>query len=331
MAWFDHAGRKHLPWQQAVTPYRVWVSEIMLQQTQVATVLPYFQRFMVSFPTLADLARAPIDEVLHHWTGLGYYARGRNLHKAAQLACEHHRGQLPDSLDALVALPGIGRSTAGAILALGFGQRAVILDGNVKRVLARHHALAGDPAKAAVAAQFWSVADANTPSVRCGDYAQAMMDLGATLCTRSKPACERCPVQATCMAYAQGEPTRYPQKQRKAAAPMRQTTLAIYLQHDQVWMTQRPSTGIWGGLWCFPEWPADAPLPLHAEPLPEFVHVFSHFRLTIASMIIRTPIGASVSEANGRWVTLSILPALGFPAPIYSLLQRLGARQEASP
>lgn len=328
LAWFDHAGRKHLPWQQAVTPYRVWVSEIMLQQTQVSTVLPYFQRFMASFPTLADLARAPIDEVLHHWTGLGYYARGRNLHKAAQLSCERYAGALPDTLDALMALPGIGRSTAGAILALGFGQRAVILDGNVKRVLARHQALAGDPAKAAVSKAFWALANALTPTQRCADYTQAMMDLGATLCTRSKPACSRCPVQTSCMAYAQGEPTRYPEKQRKQAVPTREAILMIHRQHDQVWMQQRPSTGIWGGLWSFPEWPADAELPEQAEPLPAFMHVFSHFRLHIRPVLFSSRAVLGVSDANGRWVTLSDLPALGFPAPIYSLLQRLGARQE---
>jgi A/G-specific adenine glycosylase len=330
LAWFDHAGRKHLPWQQDVTPYRVWVSEIMLQQTQVSTVLPYFQRFMESFPTLADLARAPIDEVLHHWTGLGYYARGRNLHKAALLACEHHGGELPARLDELVALPGIGRSTAGAILALGFAQRAVILDGNVKRVLARYRALAGDPAKAAVASEFWLLADALTPNQRCGDYTQAMMDLGATLCTRSKPACERCPVQLGCMAYAQGEPGRYPEKQRKQAVPLREVALAIHLQQDQVWMVQRPSSGIWGGLWSFPEWLADQPLPKSTEMLPEFIHVFSHFRLNIRPMILSDLPSFTVSDAAGRWVTLSALPALGFPAPIYSLLQRLGARLEAS-
>ncbi|MFD0950732.1 A/G-specific adenine glycosylase [Paraperlucidibaca wandonensis] len=330
LAWFDHAGRKHLPWQQNVTPYRVWVSEIMLQQTQVSTALPYFQRFMASFPTLADLASASIDDVLHHWTGLGYYARGRNLHKAALLACERHDGQLPASLDELVALPGIGRSTAGAILSLGFGQRAVILDGNVKRVLARYHALAGDPAKAAVATQFWSLADALTPSQRCGDYTQAMMDLGATLCTRTKPACERCPVQDGCIAYAQGEPARYPEKQRKQPVPRREVTLAIHLHDDQAWMAQRPSSGIWGGLWSFPEWPSDTPLPTQAESLPEFVHVFSHFRLNIKPVIIQATSSLAVSEAAGRWVTLSDLPALGFPAPIYSLLQRLGARLEAS-
>lgn len=323
LAWFDHAGRKHLPWQQDVTPYRVWVSEIMLQQTQVSTALPYFQRFMTSYPTLADLARAPLDEVLHHWTGLGYYARGRSLHKAAQQACEQHGGALPATLAELMALPGIGRSTAGAILALGFGQRAVILDGNVKRVLARHQAIAGDPAKTAVANELWALADALTPSLRCGDYTQAMMDLGATLCTRSKPACERCPVQASCVSLAQGEPTRYPEKSRKQPVPTRAAVLAIYRQDDQVWLMQRPSAGIWGGLWSFPEWPSDEPLPATAESLPEFIHVFSHFRLLIKPMLMRESANPVTAEAMGRWVTLTDLPALGFPAPIYALLQRL--------
>jgi len=329
LAWYDRHGRKDLPWQLAVTPYRVWVSEIMLQQTQVSTVIPYFLRFMTSYPTLADLAEAPLDDVLHHWTGLGYYARARNLRKAAQLAVDHHGGELPDSLDALAELPGIGRSTAGAILSLGMGQRAVILDGNVKRVLARHEALAGDPAQADVLRRFWQIADDYTPADRAPNYNQAMMDLGATLCTRSRPACAVCPVTATCRGRAEGEPTRYPQKKRKAAVPERSARLLLRLNaQGQVWMRQRPPAGLWGGLWTFPELALDEAAPA-GEDWPAFTHVFTHFRLHIHPRLVRVAQAAdAVAEGDGRWVTLAPLPALGVPAPVQQLLQRLQALVE---
>ena len=333
--WFDCHGRKDLPWQQAVTPYRVWVSEIMLQQTQVATVIPYFERFMQRFPTLADLAQAPLDDVLHLWTGLGYYARGRNLHKAACLALAEHGGELPQSVDALSALPGIGRSTAGAIRSLGHGLPAAILDGNVKRVLARHEALAGDPAKADVLKQFWAVAEAYTPAQRTANYNQAMMDLGATLCTRSKPACGICPLHHSCQGLLSGNPTQYPQKVRKVAVPEKSVRFVIRLnEQGQVWLQQRPAVGIWGGLWSFPEQAVDSPMPLAAEPGPAFWHVFSHFRLHIHPVIQRMSLddALAVNEANGQWVTLAplpaALPALGLPTPVQQLLQRLQALVE---
>ena len=329
LVWFDRHGRKDLPWQQDVTPYRVWVSEIMLQQTQVATVIPYFQRFMTSFPTLADLAEAALDDVLHHWTGLGYYARARNLHKAAQRCVDQHGGALPDDLDALAALPGIGRSTAGAILSLGHGRRAVILDGNVKRVLARHEALAGDPAQADVLRRFWQVAEDYTPAQRAPNYNQAMMDLGAMLCTRSRPACVICPLQETCRGRAEGDPTRYPQKKRKAAVPERATRLLLWLnEQGEVWMRQRPPVGLWGGLWTFPELALDEPAPV-GEDWPAFTHVFTHFRLHIHPRLVRADrVAAGVTEGDGRWVTLAPLPALGVPAPVQQLLQRLQALVE---
>lgn len=333
--WFDRHGRKDLPWQQAVTPYRVWVSEIMLQQTQVATVIPYFERFMQRFPTLPDLAQAPLDDVLHLWTGLGYYARGRNLHKAARMALAEHGGELPTTVDALSALPGIGRSTAGAIRSLGHGLPAAILDGNVKRVLARHDALAGDPAKSDVLKRYWTVAEAYTPAVRTANYNQAMMDLGATLCTRSKPACGICPVRETCQGLREGNPLQYPQKIRKAAVPEKSARFLIRLNaQGQVWLQQRPPSGLWGGLWSFPEQSVDASLPSGAEVWPAFWHVFSHYRLHIHPVIerVNSPDAIAVNEPDGQWVTLSplpaALPALGLPTPVQQLLQRLQALLE---
>ena len=325
LAWHDREGRKDLPWQLAVTPYRVWVSEIMLQQTQVSTVIPYFERFMARFPALADLAEAPLDEVLHLWTGLGYYARARNLHKAAQLACDRHGGELPADLDALQALPGIGRSTAGAILSLGHGQRAAILDGNVKRVLARHAALAGDPARSEVLRAFWALAEARTPRQRAATYNQAMMDIGALVCTRSRPACLHCPVQADCQARLAGETARYPEKVRKRAVPERRTVMLLQLNAaGEVWLRQRPASGLWGGLWTFPE--VDE-VPADAEVWPTFTHVFTHFRLDITPALRR--VEAPADAAEGRWVTLRPLPALGVPAPVQQLLQRLQALVES--
>lgn len=334
LVWFDNHGRKDLPWQQAVTPYRVWVSEIMLQQTQVATVIPYFQRFMASYPTLPDLAEAALDDVLHHWTGLGYYARARHLHKAAQHCVDQHGGDLPADLDALAALPGIGRSTAGAILSLGHGKRAVILDGNVKRVLARHAALAGDPARSEVLKSLWAVAEHHTPELRAANYNQAMMDLGALLCTRGKPACGICPVRATCQARAAGEQTRYPEKGRKRAVPERTTRMLLQVNdHGEVWLQQRPLEGLWGGLWSFPEQAMEVPPPA-GEAWPVFTQVFTHFRLQIQPWLM-TGIGdtrgavSSADRNSGRWVTLTPFPALGMPAPTQQLLQRLQALVES--
>ncbi|HEY5762079.1 MAG TPA: A/G-specific adenine glycosylase, partial [Rhodocyclaceae bacterium] len=213
--WYDQHGRTDLPWQDTGDPYRVWVSEIMLQQTQVQTVIPYYRRFMHRFPDLASLAGARLDDVLQHWSGLGYYARARNLHYAAEIIRDRHDGRFPETIEAVCELPGIGRSTAGAILALTFDQRHAILDGNVKRVLARHAAVDGWPGKTAVARKLWELAEARTPPERVGAYTQAMMDLGATLCTRSRPACAMCPVQGDCRALARGEVERFPGRKSK--------------------------------------------------------------------------------------------------------------------
>ena len=215
LEWFDQHGRKDLPWQRDTTPYRVWVSEIMLQQTQVKTVIPYFERFMAALPQVQALAEAPEDRVLHLWTGLGYYARARNLHRSAQRVARELDGQFPETLAGLCDLPGVGRSTAGAILSIALGQRASILDGNVKRVLARYHRVEGWPGRSAVHQSLWDIAEQYTPAERCADYSQAIMDLGATLCTRSKPACDDCPLRGDCEARLHGVKHSIQAKSRK--------------------------------------------------------------------------------------------------------------------
>jgi A/G-specific adenine glycosylase len=253
LTWFDGHGRKDLPWQEPIDAYRVWVSEIMLQQTQVQTVVPYFERFMQSFPDVLALADAAQDDVLRHWSGLGYYARARNLHRAAGIVRDEHGGAFPETLEAVMALPGIGRSTAGAILSIAFGQRHAILDGNVKRVLARHSGIAGWPGLTSVAKELWAIAERNTPDTRVADYTQAIMDLGATLCTRSNPACERCPVATDCETRTMGTVTLIPGRKPKKDKPLRETTMVLASFDGHVYLERRPEAGIWGGLWSLPE------------------------------------------------------------------------------
>lgn len=258
LTWFDEHGRHDLPWQQfgksVPDPYPVWVSEIMLQQTQVATVIGYFHRFMARFPTLDALADAPLDDVLEHWAGLGYYARARNLHKTAKALQKilKETNTYPTTLDEWQALSGIGRSTAGAILAMGMGQFGVICDGNVKRVLTRHFGIADDITKPATDKILWELATNLTPKDNSGRYAQAMMDMGATLCTRTRPHCTACPVADTCMAYQEGEPTAYPVKAKKSAKPTHHSFVLLLNYHNQYLWLKRPTDGIWGGLWCLP-------------------------------------------------------------------------------
>jgi len=251
--WCTHSGRLHLPWHEHPDSYRVWISEIMLQQTQVNTVIPYFQTFMAQYPNVAALAKAPQDEVLHLWTGLGYYARARNLHRCAQIVQEQHHGEFPDTVEGLVALPGIGRSTAGAIASISMNVRAPILDGNVKRVLARFHAVDGWPGDKPVETRLWSIAEKYTPAERLRDYTQVMMDLGATLCTRSKPRCNECPLAKHCAAFQAGEVSRYPGKKPSKATPVRQP-LMLLLENDrgEMLLAQRTPSGLWGGLWGRP-------------------------------------------------------------------------------
>lgn len=337
LAWYDRHGRKDLPWQQGITPYRVWVSEIMLQQTQVATVLGYFDRFMAAFPDVAALAAASEDEVLHLWTGLGYYSRARNLHRTAQLVMARHQGEFPRSVDALAELPGIGRSTAGAIASLSMGLRAPILDGNVKRVLARYLAQPGYPGEPAVARDLWAAAEAFTPHERVNHYTQAMMDLGATLCTRSKPSCLLCPLQAGCAAHRLGRETDFPQPKPRKALPQRHVAMPLLARESgEILLYRRPSSGLWGGLWSLPELPDLERLDALADarglslgerrPLAGLTHTFSHFQLHIEPWLVHTePRAAQMAEPDWLWYNLASPPRLGLAAPVKTLLQRAAA------
>ncbi len=334
LAWFDEHGRRDLPWQHPVDAYRVWVSEIMLQQTQVQTVIPYFERFIARFPDVAALANAAQDDVLHHWSGLGYYARARNLHRAAQVVRDEHAGDFPNTFDAVAALPGIGRSTAGAILAIAFGQRHPILDGNVKRVLARHEAVAGWPGSTPVVRELWEVAEQNTPTDRVADYTQAIMDLGATLCTRSSPACDRCPVAADCTARITESATLFPGRKPKKSRPLRATTMVLASHDGHVYLERRPEAGLWGGLWSLPEVDAE-PLAwcreriagevLETETWKTLRHSFSHYDLDIRPIVVRidAPLSKVADRDDAIWHRLDGELPGGVAAPVSKLIEQL--------
>ncbi len=346
--WFDQHGRKHLPWQQNITPYRVWISEIMLQQTQVTTVIPYFERFMATFPTVADLAAAPQDEVLALWTGLGYYARARNLHKCAQTVVAQHNGEFPRDVDTLSELPGIGRSTAGAIASIAFGEKAAILDGNVKRVLARYHAVDGWPGTTSVQKQLWDIAERYCPSSRFGDYTQAMMDMGATLCTRSKPRCQECPLNNHCLAFKQGNPLDYPGKKPKKSLPEKAVQMLLVRNaFGEILLQQRPPSGLWGGLWCLPEVAPDEDAS-HAthqllqlktrkgiselERWDTYRHTFSHFHLDITPVVLQLNVPPSnIVDNQQRWMDPANPHTIGFAAPVKKLLDKLASLAPLQP
>lgn len=312
LAWFDRAGRHDLPWQLERSPYRAWVAEVMLQQTRVAAVIPYFLRFVARFPDANALAAAPLDEVLHHWAGLGYYARARNLHRAAQRIVARHDGRFPDTLELAAALPGIGRSTAGAILAQAFGQRHPILDGNARRVLARWHAVAGWPGTRVVERRLWALAERHTPAARVADYTQAIMDLGATVCRRSRPACGECPVAEGCAARRAGRQAEIPAPRPRRPRPLRRARM-LWLRDPTgaVLLERRPSPGVWGGLWCPPELGEESPEDWAARVLglavecgaPQGVvrHGFTHLELEIEAVPARLAAPAAVMEP-GRWL-----------------------------
>ena len=335
LAWFDEHGRKDLPWQRPVDPYRTWISEIMLQQTQVQTVIPYFERFMERVPEVTALANAAQDEVLQHWSGLGYYARARNLHKAARVVRDEFDGVFPATLEDLMALPGIGRSTAGAILSLSMGQRHPILDGNVKRVLARHEAVDGWPGKTSVATALWEIAERNTPHDRVADYTQAIMDLGATLCVRARPACERCPVATDCTALIKGSATLFPGRKPKKDKPLRSTTMVFALGDGCLYMERRPEAGIWGGLWSLPEvngtgveeWCIDrlGSAPTSMESWATLRHSFSHYDLDIRPIVVRiaAPLSKVADFADARWHRLDDELPGGVAAPVNKLIGQL--------
>ncbi|MFN3310294.1 MAG: A/G-specific adenine glycosylase [Thermomonas sp.] len=335
LAWFDRHGRHDLPWQHPRTPYRVWLSEIMLQQTQVSVVAGYFERFVAALPDLPALARAPQDDVLALWSGLGYYARARHLHAAAQLCLERHGGELPRDLQALMALPGIGRSTAGAILAQAWDERAPILDGNVKRVLCRVFDIEGWPGQPAVEKRLWAIAETLLPPTRLADWTQAQMDFGATLCTRANPACAICPLQDVCIARREGRVQALPAP--KPGKPLPQRQAYVLLAEDgegRVLLQRRPPTGVWAGLWSLPQledaaqahaWLRDHLRgdPAAAQPLAPIEHAFSHYRLRLHPLRVR--IGGTpprIADNDGlRWARRAELSTIGLPAPIRKLLQ----------
>ena len=336
LPWFDAHGRHDLPWQRDPSPYRVWVSEIMLQQTQVTTVIPYYERFLQRFRDIRELAAAPQDEVLHLWTGLGYYARARNLQRAAQRIGEIHGGEFPTDFAAVAELPGIGRSTAGAILALSLGQRHAILDGNVKRVLTRHQTIGGWPGDKKVEGKLWTLAESYTPRRRVAQYTQAIMDLGATLCTRTRPRCGACPVAADCRAHALGRESRYPAARPRKELPVKRSRMLLLRDGAAVLLLRRPPAGIWGGLWSFHEIAADADpqdwfrerfgvAPAGCVFRPLLRHSFSHYHLDIEPVELTLPKGAArVADGDDeRWYRLDAPARLGLAAPVKRLLQSL--------
>jgi A/G-specific adenine glycosylase len=334
LVWFEQHGRKDLPWQKP-DAYCVWVSEIMLQQTQVQTVIPYYERFMRSFPSVEELAEAKLDAVLQHWSGLGYYARARNLHKAAGVIRDDYNGVFPQQFEQVVALPGVGRSTAGAILSLAFESRHPILDGNVKRVLSRHKAIAGWPGKSTVAKQLWDVAELHTPEDQLRNYTQAIMDLGATVCTRSRPCCEACPVHDDCQAREMGTISEYPGRKPKKTRPLKQTTMVLAVSNGAVYLERRPPAGIWGGLWSLPEldsgelsdW-CEQNLGCFEESMEcwdKMRHSFSHYDLDIHPVVVRAAASSRkvADNSDSTWHRLSDSPPGGIAAPVQKLIDAL--------
>jgi A/G-specific adenine glycosylase len=345
LGWFAVHGRHTLPWQINPTPYRVWVSEVMLQQTQVATVIPYYERFMARFSDVQSLAAAPLDEVLHLWTGLGYYARARNLRACAQVLTAQFDGEFPERIEELWELPGIGRSTAGAILALSRGQRHPILDGNVKRVLARVFGIDGDPSSKGVLEKLWAQSDACTPADNVAAYTQAIMDLGATVCTRTRPACTLCPMNTICVAALEGRQAELPGRKPARARPSREATLLIAQTGSNgftaVLVERRPASGLWGGLWSPPQFDneTDALAWCQSELggaardpqlLAPIDHAFTHFDLRLKPLMVRCAPNSSVRDSADRlWYALESPPRIGLPQPINQLFERLRTTMHA--
>jgi A/G-specific adenine glycosylase len=341
IAWQRRHGRHDLPWQNTRDPYRIWLSEIMLQQTQVATVIPYYAKFLARFPDVAALAAAPIDDVMALWAGLGYYSRARNLHRCAQAVVEHHGGAFPALPDALAQLPGIGRSTAAAIASFAFGARATILDGNVKRVLARVFGIDGFPGEKRVENAMWELAETLLPAdasdADVSAYTQGLMDLGATLCVRGKPDCARCPFAGDCVAYATGRQRELPAARPKKVVPKRRTWMLVLRDGGSVLLERRPPAGIWGGLWSLPEAADESSLAeraraLGAAGLPErlapLTHTFTHFRLDIEPRLAELGSGGMRTHGEARdeesaWVALADIDTYGVPAPVRKLLDAL--------
>jgi A/G-specific adenine glycosylase len=339
LAWFEHSGRHDLPWQQDRSPYRIWVSEIMLQQTQVSTVIPYYLRFIASFPDVVLLAETDEDRVLHHWTGLGYYARARNLHAAAKIIVSEFNGELPETATELVTLPGIGRSTAGAILAIAMDQPATILDGNVKRVLARFDAIDGWPGKASVEKEFWRIAEKHTPATRSADYTQAIMDLGATICSRSQPRCDICPMHKECLAFTNQTIADFPHRKQKRQLPVKTIRMLIIESPEgEVQLEKRPPHGIWGSLWSFPEAEDDQSQNIKLDSVgasmeqlepgtlnSSFRHTFSHYHLDIQPVHVKLRHQPDAVKEDGTsiWYDPENPIELGLATPVKRLLKKL--------
>ena len=333
VAWQKQHGRHTLPWQNTLDPYRVWLSEIMLQQTQVAAVLSYYTRFLERFPTVANLAAASLDEVMPYWAGLGYYSRARNLHAAAQMVMRDFGGMFPDDPAALQHLPGVGQSTAAAVAVFAFGKRAAILDGNVKRVFTRHFGVAGFPGSGAVAAQLWQIAERELPYDNLVAYTQGLMDLGATLCTRTKPDCARCPLRASCIALQEDRVAQLPERKPAKVKPQRTTCVLVLVRDDAVLVETRPPLGIWGGLLSLPEgderdFAAVLKLynikPTQLRTLPVIEHGFTHFSLTIAPYLARVSLASHLQlrQPGQHWLPLTQVANAALPAPIKKLLLR---------
>ncbi len=340
VAWQRVHGRHDLPWQNTRDPYAIWVSEIMLQQTQVTTVIPYYQRFMARFADVAALAAAPLDDVLGHWSGLGYYSRGRNLHRAAQVIRDEHGGEFPRTVEAVASLPGVGRSTAAAIVVFAYGARHAILDGNVKRVLARYGGIAGYPGDKRVADALWQVAQRLLPERDVEAYTQGLMDLGATVCTRRRPHCLTCPVNAGCVARLDGLVDILPSPRPKKALPHRNTIMLVLERGGTVLLEKRPASGIWGGLWSFPEVTAEDDIAAfcaqkfgaeidRAESLPDVEHGFTHFALTISPQWLRVhAVVPRVGEAQYQWLAIEKVKDAAIPAPVRRIAALLEGKSE---
>jgi A/G-specific adenine glycosylase len=335
VAWQRRHGRHDLPWQGTRDPYRIWVSEIMLQQTQVATVIPYYERFMARFPDVAALAAAHLDDVLAHWSGLGYYSRARNLHRAATVIRDRHAGIFPSTFEEVAALPGIGRSTAAAILVFAHGRRDAILDGNVKRVLARACGIAGHAGDKATADALWSAAEGLLPVRGIESYTQGLMDLGATVCLRRQPKCGACPVNESCIALRENLIDEIPAPRPRKALPHRNTVMLVLDRSGALLLERRPAPGIWGGLWCFPELADDedaAAVSLQrygakvgeAQRLPDVEHGFTHFSLTISPRKLEvTSVVPRAAETDYRWLTIEEAARTGIPAPVRRIIESL--------
>lgn len=336
IAWQRRHGRNDLPWQGTRDPYRIWLSEIMLQQTQVATVVPYYQRFLERFPDLPALAAAPEDDVLRLWAGLGYYSRARNLHRTAQAVMRAHQGRFPQHLDEVAALPGIGRSTAAAILVFSQGQRHAILDGNVKRVLARLFGIAGYPGEKSVMERLWTRAEALLPRRGIEGYTQGLMDLGATVCARARPRCELCPWAGSCFARRKGKTGSIPAARPRKALPQKRTVMLALTRAGEVLLEKRPPAGIWGGMWCLPETVRDSDFAAYCRErfgarvlgvrnLPLIAHGFTHFKLDIHP--VRLDVAASDARAEEPglvWLPLEEAREAAIPAPVKRILAALG-------